>query len=849
MTVNHFDKDVKPNGSDNGIQPKRLLDIKFSAEEGHYQEGNYHFDLTIYLQLGHEDNRIIDPHQLDLNQLFLDIVDWETSSAPSNLSATQVQVQPDDDFPGVAVRFHIITLKPGENYQLGIIAIYNGNFFGQSTKGGDSLHQSYAFKSPARYKLVFLAARDNAFADGEQANQVNATLTALDPTASVANLKLNLTVTGAASFQKGSQLQACTVHTDGSGHAVVDIYDTNTEGEAVTLSGALDSDKDVNVSTPLNFVKFYKVTVQRLDSGPVLADGKGHFQLVLTIEDKGQPYTGAFEIKAGPQTAFFVLNGNPLHTYTDYKGDCLDRNGQVVIYFYNKALKTETGTWDLLINGIVYKTSSWAFQHPKPDYTLTFDIIKNHAIADGTQANTVQAVLTGSGVGANIAGQKLVLNVTGAASFRKGSQLQACTVHTDGSGHATVDIYDTNTEGETVMLTGALESDKTVRAADALIFAPVLPKRLLDLAFFAGKGTWQSNTYEFDLTVNLQIGDESGQIINPGHMNLHQLDLSVVDWSTGKPVPQLSAKQLLIQPDNHFPSGIAVKLLISVPHSSENEDYKLGIIARYKGGVFGQSTQEGNSLHQFYPFTVYGTSNTPESVKLSLVGSGTLTTDNTLDNSFFNKLRAFNTYNKDTQEYGFRLRFYVQFYNASGQLIPVNALDQTRLGFEAVDFLTGVKPAKTRIENSRVFVKDPQNNILGIEIQINTTLTDPQQIGSIIRYSNKVIGADLDKSLPIMNGKDYGEANYSFTNTPCRIFPIAGQGNFSQEGCSPTGILAYSWPSFSWDGRPMMISDTSGMWINEDSYYIPDGAPHGIWEIAFKDYRGEIVDRKTAPIG
>ncbi|WP_340618112.1 hypothetical protein [Xenorhabdus entomophaga] len=376
MTVNHFDKDAKPDGTDNGLQPKRLLDIKFSAEAGNYQEGNYHFDLTIYLQLGHEDNRIIDPHQLDLNQLSLDIVDWETSRAPSNLSATQVQIQPDDDFPGVAVKFHIITLKPGENYQLGIIAIYNGNFFGQSTKGGDSLHQFYAFKSPARYKLELLTTRDNVFADGEQANQVSAKLTALDPTASVDNLKLNLTVTGTASFQKGSQHQTCTVDTDKSGHATVDIYDTNTAGETVTLSGALDSDKDVKASTPLSFVKFYKVTVQRLDSGPVLADGKGHFQLVLTIEDKGQPYTGAFEIKTGPQTAFFVLNGNPLHTYTDYKGACLDRNGQVVIYFYNKALKTETGTWELLINGIVYKTSSWEFQQPKPDYTLTFNTME-----------------------------------------------------------------------------------------------------------------------------------------------------------------------------------------------------------------------------------------------------------------------------------------------------------------------------------------------------------------------------------------------------------------------------------------------------------------------------------------
>ncbi|MEQ1963707.1 hypothetical protein ABLB69_11120 [Xenorhabdus khoisanae] len=563
-------------------------------------------------------------------------------------------------------------------------------------------------------------------------------------------------------------------------------------------------------------------------SGPVLADGKGHFQLVLAIEDKGQPYTGAFEIKAGPQTAFFVLNGNPLHTYTDYKGACLDRNGQAVIYFYNKALKTETGTWDLLINGIVYKTSPWEFQQPKPDYTLSFNIMKNHAVADGTQANIVQAALTGSGPGANIAGQKLVLNVTGAASFRKGNQLQTCTVDTDTSGHATIDIYDTYTEGETVMLTGALESDKTVRTADTLIFAPVLPNRLLDIAFIAGKGTWQSHTYEFDLTVDLQIGDENGQIINPGHINLHQLDLSVVDWNTGKPVPQLSAKQLLIQPDNHFSNGIAVKLLISVPHSSENEDYKLGIIARYKGAVFGQSSQAGNSLHQFYPFTVYGTSNTSESVKLSLVGS------------------AFNTYNKDTQEYGFRLRFYVQFYNASGQLIPVNAIDQTQLGFEAVDFLTGVKPAKTHIKNSRVFVKDPQNNLLGVEFQINTTLMGFHQIGSIVRYNNKVIGADLDKSLPIMNGKDYGEASYSFTNVPCWVAPIERDYAVLQ-GNAPTGILVYLWPSSSWDGRPVIIS--YGSWGGEPLAYWPEGERTRQLEVAFKDYRGEVVDRKTSRIG
>ncbi|MDC9615928.1 hypothetical protein PSI19_19045, partial [Xenorhabdus khoisanae] len=486
-----------------------------------------------------------------------------------------------------------------------------------------------------------------------------------------------------------------------------------------------------------------------------------------------------------------------------------------------------------------YKTSPWEFQQPKPNYTLTFNIMKNNAIADGAQANTVQAALTGSGPGANIAGQKLVLNVTGAASFQKGNQLQTCTVDTDTSGHATIDIYDTNTEGETVMLTGALESDKTVRAADTLIFAPVLPNRLLDIAFIAGKGTWQSNIYEFDLTVDLQIGDENGQIINPGHINLHQLDLSVVDWNTGKPVPQLSAKQLLIQPDNHFSNGITVKLLISVPHSSENEDYKLGIIARYKGAVFGQSSQEGNSLHQFYLFTVYGMSNTPESVKLSLIGLLFPSYNNV-----YYDYRAFNTYNKDTQEYGFRLSFYVQFYNASGKLIPVNAIDQTQLGFEAVDFLTGVKPAKTHIKNSRVFVKDPQNNLLGVEFQINTTLTGSHQIGSIVRYNNKVIGADLDKSLPIMNGKDYGVASYPFTNVPCWVASIE-EVNYIMAGKAPTGILVYPLPSSSWDGRPVMIPGSSGIWGGEVLTYWPGDQ----FEVAFKDYRGEVVDRKTSRIG
>ncbi|MDC9583162.1 Ig-like domain-containing protein [Xenorhabdus sp. PR6a] len=103
-------------------------------------------------------------------------------------------------------------------------------------------------------------------------------------------------------------------------------------------------------------------------------------------------------------------------------------------------------------------------------YSLNFNVINDHAVADGVQSNKVKAILTGTGSGINIANRKLDLSVTGSASFEKGSQVQATSVTTDTSGNATFELYDTNKEGETVTLTGFLDANKTVHAIEQIHF-------------------------------------------------------------------------------------------------------------------------------------------------------------------------------------------------------------------------------------------------------------------------------------------------------------------------------------------------------------------------------------------
>ncbi|OKP03994.1 Ig-like domain-containing protein [Xenorhabdus eapokensis] len=110
-------------------------------------------------------------------------------------------------------------------------------------------------------------------------------------------------------------------------------------------------------------------------------------------------------------------------------------------------------------------------------YTLNFDfihVIDDYAMADGMQSNKVQATLTGTGSGVNLANRKLDLSVTGSASFEQDCIVQTTSIHTDASGNVSFELYNTNKNGETVTLTGFLDVSKTAHATQQIHFQPNL---------------------------------------------------------------------------------------------------------------------------------------------------------------------------------------------------------------------------------------------------------------------------------------------------------------------------------------------------------------------------------------
>ncbi|CDG22992.1 conserved protein of unknown function [Xenorhabdus poinarii G6] len=107
-------------------------------------------------------------------------------------------------------------------------------------------------------------------------------------------------------------------------------------------------------------------------------------------------------------------------------------------------------------------------------YALNFNVMNNHAMSDGVHSNKVNVILTGTGSGVNLYKRKLDLSVTGSASFKKGQLIQSTTVETDTSGNASIELYDTNQEGETVTLTGFLDGSKVTRATQQLHFQRAL---------------------------------------------------------------------------------------------------------------------------------------------------------------------------------------------------------------------------------------------------------------------------------------------------------------------------------------------------------------------------------------
>ncbi|MDC9593270.1 Ig-like domain-containing protein [Xenorhabdus sp. IM139775] len=143
--------------------------------------------------------------------------------------------------------------------------------------------QSYHFTATAHYTLNFNVITDYAMADGVQSNKVKAILTGTGSGVNLAKRQLDLSVTGSASFEKGSQVQAISVTTDISGNASFKLYDTNKEGETVTLTGFLDASKTAHAIEPIHFQR----NLDCETSPP--ADGK-YIRTIFTYSINNQQY-------------------------------------------------------------------------------------------------------------------------------------------------------------------------------------------------------------------------------------------------------------------------------------------------------------------------------------------------------------------------------------------------------------------------------------------------------------------------------------------------------------------------------------------------------------------------------
>jgi hypothetical protein len=170
---------------------------------------------------------------------------------------------------------------------------------------------------------------------------------------------------------------------------------------------------------------------------------------------------------------------------------------------------------------------------PNPHYSLNFELIKNNAITND-QVNIIKAILTGTGDGVNIANCKLNLSVDGSASFKEDSKVQSISVTTDKSGTVNFALYDTNKDGETVTLTGFLDSDKTVTATKQIyfqrndLFSPLLPQSRNGII-----NKWEVNQEQLVIIVNhynsIHTGDQIIVYLNGKDKQLSSIPYIITD--------------------------------------------------------------------------------------------------------------------------------------------------------------------------------------------------------------------------------------------------------------------------------------------------------------------------------
>ncbi|WP_237388383.1 hypothetical protein [Xenorhabdus sp. Sc-CR9] len=143
--------------------------------------------------------------------------------------------------------------------------------------------QPYHFKATAHYTLNFNVINDYAMADGVQSNKVNAILTGTGSGVNLSKRKLDLSVTGSASFEKSQLVQSTSVDTDAAGNASFELYNTNKEGEIVTLTGFLNTDVTAYATEPLHFQR-------NLDCDAFPPDNGEYIRTIFTYSINNQQY-------------------------------------------------------------------------------------------------------------------------------------------------------------------------------------------------------------------------------------------------------------------------------------------------------------------------------------------------------------------------------------------------------------------------------------------------------------------------------------------------------------------------------------------------------------------------------
>ncbi|MDX7987297.1 hypothetical protein FE392_08125 [Xenorhabdus sp. 12] len=143
--------------------------------------------------------------------------------------------------------------------------------------------QPYHFNATAHYTLNFKVINDYAMADSGLGNKVEAILAGIGSGVNLTGRKLDLNVTGSASFAKDSKVQATSVTTGTMGNANFELYGMNKEGETATLTGFMEASKAAKATEPIHFQRYLDC-----ETAPPV-DGK-YIRAVLIYSINNQPY-------------------------------------------------------------------------------------------------------------------------------------------------------------------------------------------------------------------------------------------------------------------------------------------------------------------------------------------------------------------------------------------------------------------------------------------------------------------------------------------------------------------------------------------------------------------------------